>query len=86
MSDIVQEFEDMEWASDAACIGEDPETFYPPPGRGFAETAKRICATCPVKEQCLQFALKYKQYWGVWGGFAEGERKPLHRDHDRREP
>jgi WhiB family redox-sensing transcriptional regulator len=40
-------------------------------------TAKMICAACPVQEDCLQYALQTNQESGVWGGYAEDERRRL---------
>ena len=39
--------------------------------------AKAICAGCPVRRQCLAFALRTHQVHGVWGGLTEQERHPL---------
>lgn len=35
--------------------------------------AKSICETCPVRRQCLSWALDNKEIWGVWGGRDENE-------------
>jgi hypothetical protein len=35
-----------------------------------------ICAGCPVRQQCLAFALDTRQNHGVWGGMSEEERRP----------
>jgi len=32
------------------------------------ERAKSLCATCPVKSECLAGALRREEPWGVWGG------------------
>lgn len=37
--------------------------------------AKSICAVCPVRRECLDFALKTQQAWGVWGGLTSAERE-----------
>ena len=39
--------------------------------------AKAICAKCPVRPECLAFALRTDQVHGVWGGMSEQERRPL---------
>jgi WhiB family redox-sensing transcriptional regulator len=39
--------------------------------------AKEICGSCPVNEECLQYALETNQEAGVWGGYAEDERRRL---------
>jgi WhiB family redox-sensing transcriptional regulator len=41
------------------------------------ERAKLICATCAVQEECLDYALNTNQEAGVWGGYAEDERRRL---------
>ena len=37
------------------------------------ETAKSICSLCPVRKECLKWALEHKEIWGVWGGKDESE-------------
>lgn len=71
----------MEWLRSAACVGEDPELFFPvgttgPALRDVAD-AKSVCARCPVTVQCLSFALSSGQTSGVWGGTCEEERDAL---------
>lgn len=41
-------------------------------------TAKSICSTCPVQEQCLNTAIKNQEVWGVWGGvnFQDPKERP----------
>jgi WhiB family redox-sensing transcriptional regulator len=41
------------------------------------EVARRICATCPVREQCLEYALQFRIDHGVWGGCSERERRRI---------
>jgi WhiB family redox-sensing transcriptional regulator len=71
----------MEWLRSAACVGEDPELFFPVgttgPARRDVAAAKRVCARCPVVSQCLSFALGNGQTAGVWGGMGEEERVAL---------
>ncbi|KOV99177.1 transcriptional regulator [Streptomyces sp. NRRL B-1140] len=71
----------MEWLRSAACVGEDPELFFPVGTAGPAlrdvSAAKRVCARCPVTDQCLHFALSSGQAAGVWGGTGEQERDAL---------
>ena len=67
----------------AACKGADPELFFGP----FAEfvssrqqreaKATAICAGCPVRAECLEYALDAREAYGVWGGTTEDERRPL---------
>ncbi|NGN66117.1 WhiB family transcriptional regulator [Streptomyces sp. A7024] len=82
----------MEWWRSAACVGVDPELFFPvgPTGPGAEQyvRAKQVCARCPVSEECLEWALTTGTEAGVWGGLAEDERRRLQRRRrraDRRE-
>ncbi|MCX5278179.1 MULTISPECIES: WhiB family transcriptional regulator [Streptomyces] len=74
----------MDWRHQAACRETDPELFFPNGNTGPAllqiEEAKAVCRHgCPVKEQCLQWALDTNQNDGVWGGLSEGERRAMKR-------
>jgi len=73
----------MDWRDKAACLTADPELFFPIGNTGPAveqiEKAKAVCATCPVTEMCLQYALDTSQDSGVWGGLSEDERRALKR-------
>lgn len=72
-----------EWVADALCAQTDPEAFFPDKG-GTTKPAKRVCADCPVTEQCLAYALATGQRFGVWGGLSERERRRLLHEHDGR--
>lgn len=69
----------LDWWRDAACQTVDPDLFFPVsslgPGRDEVARAKAVCARCPVRRQCLQFALATRQAHGVWGGTTEEERR-----------
>ncbi len=71
----------MEWLRGAACVGEDPELFFPVGTTGPAlrdiAAAKRVCARRPVTCECLTFALDCGQISGVWGETCEEERDAL---------
>ncbi|MFF8657158.1 WhiB family transcriptional regulator [Streptomyces huasconensis] len=71
----------MEWLQRAACVDEDPELFFPVGTTGPAlrdlATAKSVCARCPVRGECLSWALRTGQAAGVWGGTCEEERAVL---------
>jgi hypothetical protein len=48
------------------------------PGRGApAEPARQICARCPVRQPCLDYALSHAITHGIWGGLTERDRRPL---------
>ncbi len=62
------------WYEQAACRGTDLAVFFP--GRGeAAEPARQICARCPVRNPCLEFALSRGIVHGIWGGLAERDRR-----------
>jgi WhiB family redox-sensing transcriptional regulator len=67
-----------DWRARAACRrpGVDPELFFPVKGAS-ARPAKRVCQRCPVRAECLEFALATRQEHGVWGGLSERERRRL---------
>ena len=52
--------------------------FFPETGSGVAE-ARRLCRGCPVKDECLDYALAANEHYGVWGGASERERRRLRR-------
>jgi WhiB family redox-sensing transcriptional regulator len=64
---------DTDWMRDGKCRDLPPEVFFPSDGVGV-EVARRICADCPVREPCLEYALHYRIDHGVWGGASERER------------
>jgi WhiB family redox-sensing transcriptional regulator len=52
------------------------------PGRGeSAEAARQICAGCPVREPCLDYAISHGITHGIWGGLAERDRRALRSRH-----
>jgi len=70
-----------EWRQMSACRDSEPSLFFPVGTTGPAlddiAAAKAICAQCSVREECLQYALESNQEAGVWGGYAEDERRRL---------
>lgn len=59
----------------AKCKGKDPETFTPSEKETKKErTAKRICKGCPIRKECLEFAL-YTDSIGIWAGTNYSERQ-----------
>lgn len=67
------------WTDQALCAQTDPEAFFPELG-ATTLAAKRICATCPVRAECLDYALatetpKFRH--GVWGGLSPRQRDRL---------
>ena len=66
------------WMEQALCAQTDPEAFFPEKG-GSTREAKKICAQCPVRAQCLEYALANDERFGIWGGLSERERRRLRR-------
>jgi WhiB family transcriptional regulator, redox-sensing transcriptional regulator len=66
--------DDRAWMLEAKCLDADPEAFFPEKG-GSTREAKRICAACPVREECLDYALSNDERFGIWGGLSERERR-----------
>ncbi|MCC7078652.1 MAG: WhiB family transcriptional regulator [Acidimicrobiia bacterium] len=67
-----------EWRRLARCRDRDPDVFFP--GRGMSTApAKAICASCPVRAECLEYALENREKYGIWGGKSERERRQLRR-------
>lgn len=64
-----------EWMNSAVCASADPEEWFPEKGVS-AHKAKSICATCPVIDECLQFALDHNET-GIWGGTSSRERRRM---------
>jgi WhiB family redox-sensing transcriptional regulator len=79
----VQPIEDL-WQMKASCRGPQAAVFFPPTyferkdEKEERETrAKAICATCPVRKPCLEYAIRIREPHGIWGGLNELERKNL---------
>lgn len=75
------------WRAHGACLTADPDLFFPVAmgtvaSRQIAE-AQQICAGCPVKQQCLDFAMQTRESAGIWGGTTPEDRlrvlRPRHR-------
>lgn len=67
-----------EWQDRALCAQTDPEAFFPEKG-GSTREAKKICQRCPVRNECLEYALANDERFGIWGGLSERERRRLKR-------
>jgi WhiB family redox-sensing transcriptional regulator len=73
---------DDAWQVKAACRGPQALVFFPPSTferkdekMDRERRAKAICATCAVKQPCLDYALRIREPHGIWGGLSESERK-----------
>ncbi|MCX4744208.1 WhiB family transcriptional regulator [Kitasatospora sp. NBC_01287] len=80
-----------DWQLRAACRETDTSVFFHPSGErppASAErdaAAKEVCARCPVRAACLEFALATREPYGVWGGMTAEERQAVLRSGRRRE-
>lgn len=68
----------FEWSERAACKDLAGDIFFPDRGTSAAP-AKAVCAGCPVRLECLDYALKAKERFGIWGGLSERERQRIRR-------
>lgn len=82
---------DWTWQDNAACRGEDTALFFGPAGHERPEErevrqakAKEICAQCPVRAACLDYAIETPERDGTWGGLNEEERALERRRRQRR--
>jgi WhiB family redox-sensing transcriptional regulator len=77
----------MTWRDRGACLGVDPELFFPIGNTGPAliqtEEAKAVCRRCEVIEDCLSWAMDSRQEEGVWGGLSAEQRRALRRRNAR---
>jgi WhiB family redox-sensing transcriptional regulator len=70
-----------DWWPRAACKGTDQNVFFADDSESIV-AAKAVCARCPVREQCLDFAFQGRHH-GIWGGTTDKERARLRRDQRR---
>ena len=69
-------YEELGWQERSLCAQTDPEAFFPEKG-GSTREAKRVCASCDVRVECLEYALENDERFGIWGGMSERERRRL---------
>ncbi|MFC9361671.1 WhiB family transcriptional regulator [Rhodococcus sp. NPDC057014] len=63
-----------QWRDFALCRVTDPEAFFPETGEN-GRPAKRVCAGCEVRDDCLAEALAHDERFGIWGGLTAAERR-----------
>lgn len=67
----------------AACRNVTPELFFPiahgQPAQAQIRRAKAVCGRCPVRAECLDYALEQGLDHGIFGGFTADERRAQHR-------
>ena len=75
---------ELSWQERALCAQTDPEAFFPEKG-GSTREAKRVCTSCDVRGECLEYALAHDERFGIWGGLSERERRRPDALKDKRE-
>jgi len=75
LSGTVSESVSDPWRERAICPGEDPEIFFPVFGDPAIE-ARLLCTNCPVRLECLQYAMEADEH-GIWGGLDREQRRAL---------
>lgn len=73
---IAEWIQGPDWHADALCRQVGGDEWFPEKGSSSRE-AKKVCASCPVTSECLQYALDHDQRFGIWGGVSERERRKL---------
>jgi WhiB family transcriptional regulator, redox-sensing transcriptional regulator len=74
-----EDTEELGWQDRALCAQTDPEAFFPEKG-GSTREAKRVCRSCDVRGECLEYALENDERFGIWGGLSERERRRVKRE------
>ncbi|MBM3695366.1 MAG: WhiB family transcriptional regulator [Actinobacteria bacterium] len=72
-------FDDLAWHDRANCQGANADLFFPERGAS-TRAAKAICRECQVRGECLDFALRSGEKFGIWGGLSERERRRVRRE------
>jgi WhiB family redox-sensing transcriptional regulator len=73
---------EIHWSELAVCRSVDPELFFPLKGDNPAtQRAKRICASCPVAVECLEYGLDMA--YGIYGGTTGTERRRIRTQRER---
>ena len=74
-------WDDYRWREDAACRNTNPDLFFPVGSTAEAveetQAAIALCRRCPVRAQCLEFAMVTNQRDGIWGATSEDDRRRM---------
>lgn len=65
-----------DWQDYAACKGTNTDLFFTERGAETSQ-AKKVCLTCPVRLQCLEYAFANGEKFGIWGGLSERQRRRI---------
>lgn len=76
----------MGWQQLAACRDTDPELFFPevddytaPETAAQLFAAAKVCVSCPVRRECLIYAVDSGQSFGIWAGRTPSELRAIRR-------
>lgn len=69
---------ELSWQDYANCRGADADLFFPDRGASTRK-AKAICQECEVRLECLDYAVRMGEKFGIWGGMSERERRRIRR-------
>jgi WhiB family redox-sensing transcriptional regulator len=76
--ELARLFHRPRWMERAACRGLSTDLFFPERGAD-ASAAKAVCAACPVRDDCYEYAFESGERHGIWGGTSERERRRIRR-------
>ncbi|MCF2705921.1 WhiB family transcriptional regulator [Arcanobacterium haemolyticum] len=74
--------EQLHWQDFALCAQTDPDIFFPEKG-GSTTPATSVCSACPVRSQCLDYAISHDIRHGIWGGMSDNDRRRISRERRR---
>lgn len=80
-TDALQEFLDAHHVP----LEHPEDVFFPEKGQGnYGRLARQVCASCPVKQECLEYAIESGEQYGIWGGMNAKERYKERRKMEKR--
>jgi WhiB family redox-sensing transcriptional regulator len=77
---------ELEWMAEGACVGDDPDRWFPQTKRETKRdtpqvlACRAICAGCPVRDECREYAIARPEPIGIWGGLTEHELRAIRRE------
>lgn len=74
----------VQWMKRGNCVGKGlTDDFFVERGKNVDKEIKAMCNTCPVKGECLNYALDHNIVEGLWGGKTAGQRRKIKRQNYR---
>mgnify|MGYP003129510684 FL=1 len=81
LGEVLLDFERAEWMDEGSCRDLETDVFFGDTNSPRkSAVAKAICSTCPVREECLDYAIRNLEMFGIWGGHTTAERKTLRKE------